>query len=257
VVLRDVEFQSASLGRRMQYRVILPISVGRGAKLPAVYLLHGGGGTYRDWSNDSDVAEFAERNLILIMPEGDYSYYMNAVGHPPDRYEDYIVRDLLTDAEARFPIATGRENRAIAGVSMGGFGAITIAVKHPDLFVFAGGLSPAIDVARRPFSVRRVQQSRAFDSIFGPWNSDARHARDPFLIVGSVSAAQSPYLFLTCGDSESLLASNRAFAADLARHGLPHEFHVVAGGHDWKQWSGEAPALFESLLEHLRHENSR
>lgn len=190
------------------------------------------------------------------MPEGDYSYYMNSVNRPEDRCEDYIVRDLITDAEARFQIATRREDRAIAGVSMGGFGAITIALRHPDLFAFAGGLSPAIDVACRPFSMRRIQQSRAFDSIFGPWNSGARHECDRFVIARTVSATGAPYLFLSCGESESLLEPNRVFAADLARRGLPYEFHVVAGGHDWNQWSRQVPRLFESLLEHLRRETS-
>ncbi len=252
VALKDVVFQSAALGRSMQYRVILPSSIPSGVRLPAVYLLHGGGGNFRDWSNYSDVANFAKHGLILIMPEGDYSYYTNSVKLPADKYEDYITKDLTADAEARFPIASGRENRAIAGVSMGGFGAITIGLRHPDLFAFAGGLSPAIDVARRPFSIRRVGQSRAFESIFGPWNSDARQARDPFLVARSVSVAESPYLFLTCGASESLLAPNRAFAAGLARRGLRYEFHVVPGGHDWNQWNRQVPSLFDSLLKHLR-----
>lgn len=252
VVLRDVAFHSAALGRTIRYRVMLPSSMDPDVKLPAVYLLHGGGGTFRDWSNYSDVAKFAEHKLILIMPDGDYSYYVNSVERPADRNEDYITKDLIADAEARLPIAVGRENRAIAGVSMGGFGAITIALKDPNLFAFAGALSPAIDVARRPFSMRRIQQSRAFDSIFGPWNSDARHARDPFLIARSVSAAESPYIFITCGESESLLAPSRFFAADLARQGLPYEFHVVPGGHDWNQWNRQVPSLFASMSQHLR-----
>jgi putative tributyrin esterase len=251
VAVRDVVFQSASLGRAMRYRVILPSFIAPGTKLSAVYLLHGGGGTFRDWSNYSDVAEFAESRLILIMPQGDYSYYVNSVKRPGDRYEDYIVRDLLSDAEVKFPIAIGRDNRAIAGVSMGGFGAIEIALRHPDLFAFAGGLSPAIDVARRPFSVKRLQQSQAFDSIFGSWNSDARHALDPFLIARAVPIAHSPYLFLSCGEDEALLPSNRAFATAVARQGLSHEFHVVPGGHDWKQWNRQVPSLFASMLQHL------
>jgi putative tributyrin esterase len=156
VALRDVTFRSTALNREMQYRVLLPASVAAGAKLPVVYLLHGGGGNFRDGSNYSGVAGFAERGLILVMPEGNDSYFVNAVERPQDRYEDYIVNDLIVDVESKFPTAAGRANRAIIGVSMGGYGAVKLALSHPDLFVFAGGISPAIDVPSRPFSIKRI-----------------------------------------------------------------------------------------------------
>jgi S-formylglutathione hydrolase FrmB len=123
VKMIDVTFHSASLNRDMQYRAILPASVAANEKLPVLYLLHGGGGGFHDWSNYSDVAGYAERGLILVMPEGNSSYYTNSAGHPQDSYEDYIVHDLITDVEQRLPAASGRTHRAIAGVSMGGFGA--------------------------------------------------------------------------------------------------------------------------------------
>ena len=193
----DVYFQSRALKRTMTYRVAYPKSTDWHQPLPVVYLLHGGGGDYRDWSNFSDVTQFASSGLLLVMPQGDYSYYVNAADPPGNRYEDYIVQDLISDVESGFPVVKGREGRAIIGVSMGGFGAMKIALSHPDLFVFAGALSPAIDVARRRFSFRRVQQSRALGAIFGPWNSAARRSNDPFSIIQSVNAPAAPYLFLT------------------------------------------------------------
>jgi putative tributyrin esterase len=251
VALHDVTFHSAALNREMQYRVILPASIEPSRKLPVVYLLHGAGGGFRDWSNYSDVSRFAEAGLILVMPEGDYSYFMNAAERPQDRYEDYIVQDLAQDAGAKFPTAPGRRNHAIIGVSMGGFGAIKIALSHPDLFAFAGALSPAIDVPRRRFSIRRIQQSQALSSIFGAWGSATRRADDPFLIARSVNPAEAPYLFLACGDAESLLSPNREFAAVLEHQHLRHEFHVAAGGHDWNQWNAQLPALFQAMLRRI------
>jgi predicted peptidase len=171
VVLRDVTFRSAALNRDMQYRVVSPASENPARKLPVVFLLHGGGGGFRDWTNYSDVARFAESGLIFVMPEGAYSYYTNAVDPPQDRYEDYIVGDLISDVEKRFPAAADRSKRAIVGVSMGGFGAVKLALRHPDLFAFAGGISSAIDVPQRRFSIHRLQQSRHFDAIFGPSGS--------------------------------------------------------------------------------------
>jgi putative tributyrin esterase len=251
VAMRDITFHSAALDRDMEYRVVLPATIAAGAKLPVVYLLHGAGGNFRDWSNYSDSARFTERGLILVMPEGDDSYYVNAREPPQDRYEDYIVNDLIADVESRLPAASGRENRAIAGVSMGGYGAVKLALSHPDLFIFAGGISSAIDVPSRPFSIKRIQQGRHYISIFGSWGTVTRRNGDPFVLAQSADPAITPYLFLTCGEQEGLLPPNRNFAALLGQRHFRYEFHVVPGGHDWNQWNKQLPGLFHSMYEHL------
>jgi putative tributyrin esterase len=251
VALRDVTFVSAALHREMRYRVALPASVAASRELSVIYLLHGGGGRFQDWSNYSDVCEFVRAGLILVMPQGDYSYYVNAAERPADRYEDYIVEDLRADVESRFPAAKDRARRAIAGVSMGGFGSIRIALGHPDLFSFAGALSAPVDVPRRPFSFRRPRQYWAHREIFGPWNSAARRRNDPFVLARGADPAAAPYFFLACGDQEGLLPANRAFAAVLAHRHVRYEFHVTRGGHDWNQWNRELPRLFDCLLARL------
>jgi S-formylglutathione hydrolase FrmB len=255
VVLRNVTFRSAALNRDMQYRVVSPSSLAPAQRLRAVYLLHGSGGGFRDWSNDSDVARYAESGLLLVMPEGGSSYYTNAVDPPQDRYEDYIVRDLISDVESKFPVATGRSNRAIVGVSMGGFGAVKLALRHPDLFIFAGGISSAIDVPRRAFSIKRLEQSRHYSSIFGPSGSPARRDNDPFVLVRTASPDVTPYFFLTCGEQEGLLPANREFATLLAARHFRFEFHTVPGGHDWNQWNAWLPTLFRSLAEQMHPKN--
>lgn len=249
--MRDVSFRSAALNRDMQYRVVLPASVPAGAKLPVVYLLHGGGGNFRDWSNYSDAARFAERGLILVMPEGDESYYVNAAERPQDRFEDYIVNDLIPDVESKFPVVAGRATRTIVGVSMGGFGAVKLALSHPDLFVFAGGISTAVDVPSRPFSIKRIQQWQHHRSIFGPWGSQTRRNGDPYVLARSADPARMPYFFLSCGEQEGLLPANRNFAALLESRHFRYEFHVVPGGHDWNQWDERLPSVFQSLWEHI------
>jgi putative tributyrin esterase len=251
VTLRDITFHSAALGRDMQYRVISPLQ-STGQTLPVIYLLHGGGGGYRDWSNYSDVARFTETGLLLVMPEGESSYYTNAVDPPQDRFEDYITYDLLTDVGKRFPVAPGRGNRAIIGVSMGGFGAVKIALRHPDLFAFAAGLSSAIDVPRRAFSIKRMHQSRHYTAIFGPAGSQTRHDNDPLVLVRTANPESAPYFFLTCGEQEGLLPANREFAALLEQRRFRYEFHTIRGGHDWNQWNGWLPQVFRSLSEHMK-----
>ncbi len=255
VVLHDVTFRSAALNRDMQYRVILPSAIPPGQKLPVVFLLHGGGGGFRDWTNDSDVARFAEAGLLLVMPEAANSYYTNAVDPPQDRYEDYIVSDLISDVESKFPVATGRSNRAIVGISMGGFGAIKLALHHPELFSFAGGMSSAIDVPRRAFSMRRWQQSRHYRSIFGSAGSQTRRDNDPFVLIRTSNPETAPYFFLTCGEQEGLLPANREFAALLKARHFQFEFHTVPGTHDWNQWNAWLPIMFRSLAQHMNLKN--
>ncbi len=111
VTMRDVMFQSVSLGRQMTYRVYLPENLPMGQRLPVVFLLHGGGGSFRDWSNFSDVGRYAERGAILVMPEGDLSYWMNAALAPKDRYGDYLTNDLIADVGERFPVSKDGSGR--------------------------------------------------------------------------------------------------------------------------------------------------
>jgi len=250
--MEDVTFRSASLQRDIRYRVILPRNLRNGRRFPVVYLLHGGGGDFREWSNDSNVGDFAEKGLILVMPEGESSYYTNSVDRPGDRFEDYIVRDVVAEVEAKFPVDESR--RAIVGVSMGGFGAIKLALKHPDLYRFVGALSPAIDVPSRPFSIKRVSQYRHHASIFGAWGSQARQANDPFVLARKADPDQTPFIYATCGEQEGLLPSNRRFAALLAERKFHYEFHDGPGTHDWNQWNHRLVDLFASLFKHVGDE---
>ncbi|HEY6252592.1 MAG TPA: alpha/beta hydrolase family protein [Candidatus Angelobacter sp.] len=248
---QDVTFRSAALNRDMPYRIVLPTVIPPGHKLPTVYLLHGGGGSFHDWSNYSDVAQFAERGLLLVMPEGGSSYYVNSATESQDRYEDYIVNDLIADVQSRFPAADGRSNRAIVGVSMGGFGAVKLALSHPDLFSFAAGISPAIDVPSRPYSEKRASQWNRHSAIFGPWGSQTRRDKDPFVLARSANAENTPYIYLSCGDQEGLLPSNKQFAALLDKRHFHYEFHSMNGGHDWNQWNAHMLEVFQSLQEHI------
>jgi putative tributyrin esterase len=254
VRMQDITLRSAALDRDIAYRVILPATVPNGQKLSVVYLLHGGG-DYREWSNDSDVATFAEKGLILVMPEGESSYYTNSVDRPKDRFEDYIVKDLVADVEARFPADPTR--RAIVGISMGGFGAIKLALKYPELYGFVGAMSPAIDVPSRPFSIKRISQYRHHASIFGSWGSQTRRDNNPFVLARNVDPTKTPFMFMTCGDQEGLFPSNRQFAALLGKRNFHFEFHPGPGEHDWNQWNRRLPEVFASLSNHLSIRGAR
>jgi S-formylglutathione hydrolase FrmB len=252
----DVNFFSSALNRNVEYRVYVPQNTPPSVRLSAVYLLHGCGTSFRDWSNYSDVGTYASKGLILVMVDGACSYYMNEALSPADKYEDYFIHDLITDAESRFPVRPRRENRAIVGVSMGGFAAVRLALTHPELFAFAGAISPAIDVPARSFSLRRWSQSVRFRTIFGPTGSEIRIQSDPFVLVKSAEPDRTPYLYVTAGEQEPLLPPIVRFTTLLKARKFAYEFHTAPGGHDWTEWDRQIPGCFASLLTQLSRSSS-
>jgi S-formylglutathione hydrolase FrmB len=251
VKMIDIAFHSDALGRNGTYRAYLPANPVPGEKLPVVYLLHGGGEDYRDWSNESEVSEYAAVDLIVVMPDGDESYWMNEVEAPRKRYEEFVTRDLIADVESRFPARTDRGGRAVVGISMGGFAAVDYALVHPDLYAFTGALSPAIDVPFRRFNIRRIGQWWKFRNIFGPDGSKERAARNPFELVKTANPAATPYLYITAGEGEALNGPIRSFVSRLKQRGFAYEFHARPGGHDWGEWNSQIPGCFASLRTHL------
>jgi putative tributyrin esterase len=251
VRIQDVSFNSRAMNREMRYRVFLPATIKTNTKLPVVYLLHGCGGDMREWSNYSQISNYATRGLILVIPEGQCSYWVNEVGSPADRYEDYVTQDLIADVESHFPVKPGRESRAIVGVSMGGFGAVDYAFVHPELYCFAGGLSPAVDVPSRKFRLQHYDQWMRFRHIFGSTGSAERNARDPFKLVEKVDPQKTPYIYITAGEQESMLESIKRFAGRLKARGFTYEFHSKPGWHDWQEWNLQLDGCMNELLKRI------
>jgi S-formylglutathione hydrolase FrmB len=153
--------------------------------------------------------------------------------------------------EDRFPAAKGRQNRAIVGISMGGFAVARLALSRPELFAFVGAFSPSIDVCERPIHLMQWWRLRG---IFGPAGSKTRTMSDPFLLARSADPARMPYIYLTAGEVEPLVWPNRRFAALLKSRGFAYEFRTKPGGHDWNEWDAQLPGCFESLFRHLKQD---
>jgi S-formylglutathione hydrolase FrmB len=251
VVLRDVTFRSAALGREETYRVMAPAAFKPAEPARVVYLLHGNGQGYREWSLYSQAGQWARQGFVLVMPEGHSSYFMNAATPASDRYEDFVTQDLVADAERGLGPVT-REQRAIAGVSMGGFAALVIGMKHPAEYGFVGALSPPVDAAERGFRLQRWGHYWSFRRIFGPMGSASRQANDPFAVVRGVDAARMPFVYLGVGRSEPLRGPVERFDRALTRAAVRHEFEEQPGGHNWGQWGLQLPGLFAAMQDHLR-----
>ncbi len=227
---------SESVHRDMRYRVLLPRGYQSGGKRFAVlYLLHGLYGDYTDWSTRTKLLEYVRRlPLIIVMPDAGDSWYTNSATVADDKFEDYIVKDLIPEIAVRFRTRQSRSARAIAGLSMGGYGAFKFALKYPRMFAFAGSLSGAFDA---PLSLdERVPEYREkLLAVFGPYGDPARPANDLFQLV-SQADGQLPYLYIACGTEDGFLPINREFVSSLPARKIAYEYHETPGGHSWDYW---------------------
>lgn len=235
----------------MWYRAIVP-QTKPGERLPVLYLLHGAN------SDPAEVAQHvglvqaaASQRIILLVPNGELSYYSNAVHRSHANWEDAIARDLPADAAARFPILAGREHTGIAGISMGGYGAAKIALKHPEQYAYAGVVAGALDFTRRPFSVRRFGQAWRQWTIFGLRRS-SRVSEDVFALLQKSAVAQSIHWKVASGKKDPLLGVNQRFAHELKQRGAQVEMLQAPGAHDWQSWSALLPKVIESAGKSLR-----
>jgi len=228
-------FGSAALKRALSYRVILPDDYASSTtRYPVLYLLHGYGGAFGDWTDHTTVADYAAgRSLIIVMPDGANSWYVD--GANGEAWETYLTRDLIAEIDTTFRTVSTRDGRMIAGLSMGGYGAIKAGLKHPELFASVASFSGALDVTR-PGDVFRSEQKPDVMRVFGPIGSGVRSANDVFALAATSEPARLPYFWIACGTDDPWLEPNREMARTLKSHHVPYEYHERPGGHDWTFW---------------------
>jgi S-formylglutathione hydrolase FrmB len=236
-----------SLGHRAVYMVVLPEGYDSTSRYPLLWLLHGYGGNETDWLRFTRLTrDLRPYPMIVVLPGARNSFYVNSRADPTSRYEDFIVRDLHRDVVRRYAVDTLREG--IAGLSMGGYGALMLALRYPRRFRFAAVLSGALSV---PSPLERedtlgVSLLPAIDSAFGPEPNRHRRAHDPFVLFRRTPASALPYLFFLIGTEDqfsTFLPRNRALTDSLRAYGARYEYHEVPGGHDWRSWGGALPSL--------------
>jgi S-formylglutathione hydrolase FrmB len=254
VTIRDETFHSASLARDMKYRIILPAEYASSPRrYPVLYLLHGAMGGYSDWESHTNIAEYlSDLPLIVVMPDGNESWYTNAATVPQDRFEDYIAKDLIQEIESKFRALATQHGRAIGGLSMGGYGATKFALKYPNMFAFAAAFSSAYHV---PGDIDTTDASSPFHEIllrvFGPTGDPTRQANNVFELARKVDPKTLPYLWISCGTSDNLLQSNRDFVKLLGERNIAYEYHETAGAHTWQFWDEQLRAFLPELIKRL------
>jgi putative tributyrin esterase len=241
-------FFSTALAREMPYQVVLPAGYsGSQERYPVLYLLHGWQGDETNFISLTHlVQDAAAYKLIVVTPRAENSWYVNSATRAKDRYADYVFQDLIAEVDAHYRTIASPHERAVAGISMGGYGALLFSLRHPGAFAFAASISGAF---AGPSGIERVmpQLKQSTDEAFGAAASTTRRQNDVDTLIGAADHTQQPYFFLECGASDPLLPSNRRVVEELSSHGFAYEYHELPGAHTWPFWDAALPTMLKVL----------
>jgi S-formylglutathione hydrolase FrmB len=251
--VQTIQFESKLVGKTLPYNVLLPVNYNqpdsRTKRYPVIYLLHGLTGHYTNWIEKTKLVDYtAPYEFIIVMPEGNDGWYTDSATVPTDKYESYILQELIPDVEKRFRASSDAGSRAIAGLSMGGYGALKFGVKYPQQFVFVASMSGALGAASWTESDLKGLEFilRSLQSVYGSESSPTRAANDLARLyrdLPAASIASLPYIYLDCGTEDQLLQVNRDFVAILMTRKIPHEYRQLPGSHSWTYWDSQVQEI--------------
>lgn len=242
-LVRRVAIPSAAMHKIFNAYVFLPESYfldSSAQEYPTVYLLHGYGGNFSNWRDRVPrLANYASHyNFIIVTPEGGLnSWYLDSPLDSLSRFSTYISREAPGYIESQFRTLRSPRHRAISGLSMGGHGALTIALTHPGIFGAAGSMSGVVDL--RPFA-NRWEIARHLGE-FIPTTDSLADNHYLYSAIHQVSAVNEwPALIIDCGADDELLKVNRALHHRLVALDVPHTYTERPGGHNWAYWDEAA-----------------
>ncbi|HEY3103266.1 MAG TPA: alpha/beta hydrolase family protein [Pyrinomonadaceae bacterium] len=257
--VETIQFHSTLTGKTLPYSVILPPHYRRSltTRYPVLYLLHGLMGHYTDWVTKTNVADYAAQyRIIVVTPEGNDGWYTDSATVPSDKYESYFMKELIPDVQKRYRTIETRYGRAVAGLSMGGYGAVKFGLKYPESFVFAASISGSLTIAtasqndlKYPAAIRD-----SIASVLGPEDSGTRIANDLEFMVRSMQpsrVASLPYFYFDCGTEDLFLGQNARFAGLLYFKKIPHEYRQLPGNHNWAYWAQRVQEVIKIAAEKL------
>ncbi len=244
MAIANVTFPGESIGKQSSLSLILPEAPGPWATL---VLLHGLSDDQTCWMRLSSIERYARarKNLLVVMPDGHRSFYVNDPRPGGCAYEDHIVKDVVGFVDRVFPTIADRSGRAIAGLSMGGYGATMLAMLHPHLFSAACSHSGALMCVEKNPHREGAPVHPPLDQVDRERYSCVELAR---------KLTDSPYRLayrFDCGVDDFLIESNRRFREHLEKIGLWHEYQEHPGEHNWEYWDTHIQETLAFLDEHL------
>ena len=254
------DFFSDALGLSTSMTVILPQptknQIGMAGKAseeppPVLYLLHGLSDDDTIWLRRTSIERYvAELGWAVVMPQVHRSFYSDEVYG--GRFWTFVSEELPEIVSRFFRVSTARADTFVAGLSMGGYGAMKLALRQPDRFAAAASLSGVLDLkAMVAAGLKSPEDPALFTRIFGPGTGLV--ANDDLLdLVRRADPGSLPALYVCCGTEDPLLPANHSFVAACAEAGVPVATSWSQGGHDWGYWDDRIVAVLDYFTAHGR-----
>jgi enterochelin esterase-like enzyme len=251
-VLEGLHFSSAILGRDVNYAVYLPPDYSTSTRrYPVVYLLHGYTDDESGWIQFGEVNMAADRaiaareipTMIIVMPDGGVSFYINDYQNKV-RYEDMFIQEFIPHVDGAYRTRPKKEFRGISGLSMGGWGSLVQAMRHPDMFAACAAFSAAVWTDEDFTTMDEKAYGLIIGRFLGP-NLAGKDRLTPYYRAHNplelaktlpVDALKKVRYYIDCGDDDFLFKGNSALHVILGERKIPHEFRVRDGGHSWIYW---------------------
>ncbi|GAB3026399.1 alpha/beta hydrolase [Spirosoma pulveris] len=251
----SLDVPSAVMNKNLRAVVVLPDSYASSAKAkttyPVLYLLHGGYGHFNDWITKTPDKTLIQRladqyNLIIVMPEGEvFSYYLDSPVIKNSQFETYLTKEVIDKIDRTYRTIPTPKGRVITGLSMGGYGALYLATRHPDLYCAAGSMSGALNLDMNawklpPDATKGIKAE--FEKILGPF-SQSPDGWASYSVVGMADKMKTNGLKLVidCGVDDFLIEPNRELHHRLVFNQTPHDYSERPGGHSWDFWQNALP----------------
>ena len=239
-------------GSKMNYSVYLPEDYATSQRsYPVVYLLHGFSDDETGWIQFGQANQIMDKGIregripacILIIPDGKVTWYCNSYDKR-NLWEDNFVNEFIPFVEKEYRIRAKKEYRAIAGLSMGGYGALKLSMRHTDLFTCCVALSSATFSDKEIVDQKDAEYDNYFGNIYGnALKGDARltdawKANNPLHLIHDVplDKLKSVKYWIDCGDDDFLFNGNSLLHIEMRQLGIPHEYRVRDGAHQWSYW---------------------
>ncbi|MGI8555085.1 MAG: alpha/beta hydrolase [Pyrinomonadaceae bacterium] len=240
--MKTIQLASDRLARETVYCAILPGNYENSTvDFPVLYLLHGLSGRFDNWLTNTKIVEYAKDFPgVIVCADGGDNWYADAPHLPHHSYESYFFDELFPAVERNFKVGKNKSSRAIAGLSMGGYGAFKFAFRRPEMFCFAASMSGAFHAAEVCDDAENEIWREIHPSVNNVFSDEnVRAENNLFQIAEDFPAdkiSELPFFYFDCGRKDVFLKVNRRLNKIFQRRGIAHEFRQFAGGHDWNYW---------------------
>lgn len=244
--------KSSILGRDVRYTVYLPADYESSSRTyPVVYLLHGYTDDNTGWLQFGEINRYADKAIadgiippmIIVMPNGDSSWYINSYDGK-ENYEDFFIKEFMPSIEKTYHIKAEKNYRGVAGLSMGGFGTLNYALKYPQLFAACAPLSAAVLDDDAISSMPDKNYENTFGQLYGRGlkgkdrlNKDwYKNSTLKIIETKTADELKKVRYWIDCGDDDFLTKGNCLLHIALTEKKVPHEYRVRDGAHTWTYW---------------------